>query len=114
MQLTKETAKWLKSLKVSENEVACGKNILKTEILDAADNAICLLESLQQQALLKGQVSSPTSIANAVDKISASDVKAVCTSIVSDCIFYILQLYNKCFSGCRQNCQRKIVLSCYW
>ncbi|KAK1129669.1 hypothetical protein K0M31_019383 [Melipona bicolor] len=75
--LTKETAKWLKSLKVSENEIARGKNILKTEILDAADNVVCLLESLQQQALLKGQVSSPISIANAVDKISASDVKAV-------------------------------------
>ncbi|CAD1480757.1 unnamed protein product, partial [Heterotrigona itama] len=74
--LTKETAKWLKSLKVSENEVVRGKNILKTEILDAADNVVCLLESLQQQALLKGQVSSPISIANAVDKISASDVKA--------------------------------------
>ncbi|XP_043516910.1 cytochrome b-c1 complex subunit 2, mitochondrial [Frieseomelitta varia] len=75
--LTKETAKWLKSLKVTENEVARGKNILKTEILDAADNQVCLLESLQQQAVLKGQVSSPISIANAVDKISASDVKAV-------------------------------------
>lgn len=85
LQLTKETAKWLKSLKVSENEVARGKNVLKTEILDAADNVVCLLESLQQQALLKGQVSSPVSIANAVDKISASDVKAVCASIVSDC-----------------------------
>ena len=87
--MTKETAKWLKSLKVSENEVACGKNILKTEILDAADNAICLLESLQQQALLKGQVSSPISIANAVDKISVSDVKAVCTLIVSDLMYFL-------------------------
>lgn len=80
--MTKEAAKWLKSLKVSESEVARGKNILKTEVLDAADNALCLLESMQQQALLKGQVSSPVSIANAIDKLSTSDVKAVRISII--------------------------------
>lgn len=80
--MTKGAAKWLKSLKVSESEVARGKNILKTEVLDAADNALCLLESMQQQALLKGQVSSPVSIANAIDKVSTSDVKTVRISII--------------------------------
>ncbi|XP_071869859.1 ubiquinol-cytochrome c reductase core protein 2 [Bombus fervidus] len=80
--LTKEAAKWLKSLKVSESEVARGKNILKTEVLDAADNALCLLESMQQQALLKGQVSSPVSIANAIDNVSTSDVKTVADKLV--------------------------------
>ncbi|XP_068983363.1 cytochrome b-c1 complex subunit 2, mitochondrial [Bombus flavifrons] len=80
--LTKEAAEWLKSLKISESEVARGKNILKTEVLDAADNALCLLESMQQQALLKGEVSSPVSIANAIDKVSTSDVKAVADKLV--------------------------------
>lgn len=80
--MTKEAAEWLKSLKISESEVARGKNILKTEVLDAADNALCLLESMQQQALLKGQVSSPVSIANAIDNVSTSDVKTVRISII--------------------------------
>lgn len=75
--LTKAAAKWLKSLNVSESDVTRGKNILKTEILDAADNSVCLLESLQQQALLRGQVTSPTALVNAIEKVSAADVKTV-------------------------------------
>ncbi|XP_017885018.1 cytochrome b-c1 complex subunit 2, mitochondrial [Ceratina calcarata] len=75
--LTKAAAKWLKSLNVLESDVARGKNILKTEVLDAADNSTSLLESLQQQALLKGQITSPTALVNAIDKVTAADIKAV-------------------------------------
>lgn len=75
--ITKAASKWLKSLNVSDNDVARGKNILKTEVWDAADNAVCLLENMQQQAILRGQVSSPAAIVNEIDKLSASDVKAV-------------------------------------
>ena len=80
--MTKAAYEWLKCFKLSEDDITRGKNILKTEILDAADNSLCLLESMQQQAVLKGKVSSPTSLANDIDKISASDVKDVCLSIV--------------------------------
>ncbi|KOC68706.1 Cytochrome b-c1 complex subunit 2, mitochondrial [Habropoda laboriosa] len=75
--LTKASRKWLKSMKLSDNDIARGKSILKTEVLDSADNALCLLESMQQQAVLKGKVSSPVSLANDIDKITPSDVQAV-------------------------------------
>ncbi|CAL7941463.1 unnamed protein product [Xylocopa violacea] len=75
--VTKAAKKWLKSLKLSDNDIARGKNILKTEVWDAADNALCLLENMQQQAVLKGEISSPASLVNNIDKLSASDVKAV-------------------------------------
>lgn len=67
----------LKSLKLSDSDVARGKAILKAEVLNSADNAVALLESLQYQALYKGQVSTPTSLAAEIEKVSASDVKSV-------------------------------------
>ncbi|XP_076757847.1 ubiquinol-cytochrome c reductase core protein 2 [Xylocopa sonorina] len=79
--VTKAASKWLKSLNVSDNDIARGKSILKIEVLDAADNELCLLESMQQQAILKGQVSTPASLVNDIDKLSASDVKAVANKL---------------------------------
>lgn len=75
--MTKTASKWLKSLTVTDSDIARGKNILKTEVLDASDNSVCMLESLQQQALFKGQVCTPESLISNIDKLSASDVKAV-------------------------------------
>lgn len=80
--MARASCAWLKSLQVSDSDISRGKNILKTDILDAADNSLCLLESMQQQVLLKGQVSTPVSLANDVNNVAASDVKAVSTLIV--------------------------------
>lgn len=81
--LTKTACKVLKSLKLSDSDVARGKAILKAEVLNSADNAVALLESLQYQALYKGQVSTPTSLAAEIEKVSASDVKSVASKLAS-------------------------------
>ncbi|PBC33158.1 Cytochrome b-c1 complex subunit [Apis cerana cerana] len=80
--LTKAACEWLKCFKLSDDDITRGKNILKTEILDAADNSLCLLESMQQQAVLKGKISSPTSLVNDIDKISACDVKDIADKLI--------------------------------
>ncbi|CAK9834466.1 Cytochrome b-c1 complex subunit 2, mitochondrial [Anthophora retusa] len=79
--LAKASFKWLKSMKLSDNDIARGKSILKTEVLDSGDTALCLLESMQQQAVQTGKVSSSSSLANDIEKITASDVKAVASKI---------------------------------
>lgn len=79
--ITKVAGKWLKSMNFSDSDVACGKAILKSEILEAADNQSALLQGLQHQALFKGQVSTPNSLIASVEKVSASDVKAVANKI---------------------------------
>lgn len=103
--MTKAACEWLKCFKLSNDDITRGKNILKTEILDAADNSLCLLESMQQQAVLKGNISSPTSLVNDIDQISSSDVKDV--FIYSIILLSILIAFNnintnKCFLDCRQ------------
>lgn len=70
----------MKSIKLSDSDIARGKAILKAEILDTADSEALLLENLQQQAITKGQVVSTASLVANVEKISASNVKSVCTS----------------------------------
>ncbi|OAD60744.1 Cytochrome b-c1 complex subunit 2, mitochondrial, partial [Eufriesea mexicana] len=79
--LAQATSKWLKSLQVSDKDITRGKNIMKTDILDAADNSLCLLESMQQQVLFKGQISTPISLANDIDKVSSSDVKTIASKL---------------------------------
>lgn len=79
--LIKEASKWLTSMKLSDNDIARGKAILKAEILEAADNESALLESMQYQALFKGQVSTPASLVANVDKISASDVQSIAAKL---------------------------------
>lgn len=80
--LTKAACKWLKSLKLSESDIARGKTILKAEILNAADNGTSLLENLQCQALFKGQVSSTASLIADVEKVSASNIRSVTDKLV--------------------------------
>ncbi|XP_076643473.1 ubiquinol-cytochrome c reductase core protein 2 [Halictus rubicundus] len=75
--LTKAACGWLKTLNLSESDIARGKAILKAEILNGADNSAAILESLQYQALLKGQITSPTSLIADVENVSASNVKSV-------------------------------------
>lgn len=79
--LTRAACSWLKNLKMSESDVACGKAILKTDILSGVDNAAILLENLQYQALLKGRVCSPQSLIGEIENISASDVERVANKI---------------------------------
>ncbi|XP_076680096.1 ubiquinol-cytochrome c reductase core protein 2 isoform X2 [Andrena cerasifolii] len=81
--LTKAACKWCRSLKVSDNDVARGKATLKAEILDAADNGAALLESLQYQALFKGQVCTPASLIAEIEKTSASAVQSVADKIAN-------------------------------
>ncbi|XP_076240570.1 ubiquinol-cytochrome c reductase core protein 2 [Calliopsis andreniformis] len=75
--LTKAAGKWLKSMKLSDTDIARGKAILKAEVLCTADNGAALLESLQQQALFKGKVSTPSTLVGDIEKISASQVKSL-------------------------------------
>ena len=75
--LIKASTKWLKSIKLSDSDIARGKAILKAEILDTADSEALLLENLQQQAITKGQVISTASLIANVEKVSASNVKSV-------------------------------------
>ena len=81
--LTKAACKWFKSLKVSDNDIARGKATLKAEILDAADNGAALLESLQYQALFKGQVSTPASLIAEIEKTSASTVQSIADKLAN-------------------------------
>ncbi|XP_043260521.1 cytochrome b-c1 complex subunit 2, mitochondrial [Colletes gigas] len=81
--ITNVAAKWLKSMKVSDSDVARGKAILKTEILEAADNGAALLESLQCQALHKRTVATPESLVANVEKVSASAVKSIADKMAS-------------------------------
>ncbi|XP_031845875.1 ubiquinol-cytochrome c reductase core protein 2 isoform X2 [Nomia melanderi] len=75
--LTTAACKWLKTLNMSDSDVARGKAILKGEVLNEVDCGTALLESLQYQALLKGRVSSPGSLVADIEKVSTSDVKSV-------------------------------------
>lgn len=79
--LTQEASKWLKSMKLSDKDIARGKAVLKAEILDAADNETMLLQNMQYQALFKGQVSAPASLMADVDKVSASNVQAIAAKL---------------------------------
>ncbi|XP_076623797.1 ubiquinol-cytochrome c reductase core protein 2 [Colletes latitarsis] len=81
--ITNVAAKWLKSMKVSDSDVARGKAILKTEILEAADNGAALLENLQCQALHKRAVAAPEALVADVEKVSASAVKSVADKMTS-------------------------------
>lgn len=79
--LTKVAYSWLKTLNISESDIARGKAILKAEILSGADNSAALLESLQYQASIKGKVTSPASLIAEVENVSASDVKSVASKL---------------------------------
>ncbi|KZC05705.1 PREDICTED: cytochrome b-c1 complex subunit 2, mitochondrial [Dufourea novaeangliae] len=81
--LTSAACEWLKSLKLSDSDIARGKAILKAEVLSQADSGFAVLESLQYQALFKGQVSGPASLIANIEKVSASDVKSVGQKLVS-------------------------------
>ncbi|XP_054009054.1 cytochrome b-c1 complex subunit 2, mitochondrial [Hylaeus anthracinus] len=75
--LTQAAFKWLKSMKLSDADVARGKAILKAEVLNAADNVNASLENLQYEVLTKGKGSTPESLVAAVDNVSASSVKSI-------------------------------------
>lgn len=79
--LTKAGYKWLRSASITDADINRGKNDLKAAILFGNDNNSGLLESLGQQVILKGRVTSPLAIANEVDKISANDVKSVASKL---------------------------------
>ncbi|XP_033335761.2 ubiquinol-cytochrome c reductase core protein 2 [Megalopta genalis] len=81
--LTKAAFKWLRTLKLSDSDIARGKTILKADILNDADNGAAVLESLQCQALLKGKVSSVASLIADVENVSASDVTSVAAKLVN-------------------------------
>ncbi|KAG7209873.1 hypothetical protein KM043_011475 [Ampulex compressa] len=81
--LTKAAYACLKSPKLSDADIARGKATLKTEILCSGENNHALLEHLGQQTLFKGQISTPMSLASAVDKISTSDVNNVAGKLAS-------------------------------
>lgn len=75
--MTKAATGYLKSPKLSDADIARGKATLKAEILYAADNEPALLESLGQQALLKGRLYKPSTLVAEVEKVTASEVKSV-------------------------------------
>ncbi|XP_043281143.1 cytochrome b-c1 complex subunit 2, mitochondrial [Venturia canescens] len=79
--LTKAAYKWFRTPSLTDADVNRGKTDLKAAILFGNDNNSSLLESLGQQAVLKGRVVSPLTIANEVDKISLNDVKSVATRL---------------------------------
>ncbi|XP_078033784.1 ubiquinol-cytochrome c reductase core protein 2 [Augochlora pura] len=81
--LTKTAAKWLRTLKLSDSDIARGKAILKGEILNDADNGAAVLENLQCQALMKGKVSSTASLIADIENVSASNVKSVAEKLVN-------------------------------
>lgn len=122
-QLTNAACKWLKTSKISDSDVARGKAILKGEVLNETDSGTALLESLQYQALLKGRISSPTSLIADIEKMSTSDVKSVCElttfqfidySTFSVPFIFILCINHKYVVGCRQTRQWKVKHGCYW
>ena len=81
-QATKAAYKWLKSPSITEADITRGKADLKAAILFGSDNNAAQLESLGQQAILKGRVASPLEVVAAVENINANDVKSVRTLIV--------------------------------
>ncbi|XP_032685034.1 cytochrome b-c1 complex subunit 2, mitochondrial [Odontomachus brunneus] len=75
--ITKAAVSCLRSLNISDADIARGKATLKAEIMFAADDNTTLLENLGQQALFKKRVYKPSDLVAQVDKISASDVKSI-------------------------------------
>jgi len=75
--VTKAATTYLKSPKLSDADIARGKNALKAEILYAADNDVALLENMGQQAIFKGRVYKPSDLIAEVEKITASEVKSI-------------------------------------
>lgn len=79
----KAVGKVLKNPNLSGEAITAGKNLLKLQILSEAEDGGSLSESLAATALAVGEGRSPTELAAAVDKLSASDVNSVSIKVLT-------------------------------
>lgn len=80
--------KKLSSVGVSEAEIGTAKEIVKTNLLIAADQGSNLVMSLASQALRSENVLSPEEALNEVDNITAADVNKVLKNVSSSKLSY--------------------------
>lgn len=83
MQAVEAAFKVLKAGSVSDADISRGKALLKGKILQASENSGNVLEDIGIQALLNGVVVPGPVLADAVDKISASEVSAAARKVAS-------------------------------
>jgi len=68
---------------VSDAEIQSGKNQLKASLFMAAENGGAVLEDLAVQTLFQRQIIDLATVAEAIDAVSAADVKGVASRVLS-------------------------------
>lgn len=100
--MTKAAVSFLRSPNISDADINRGKTELKAAVLYGVESNQGLLENITQQALLKGKVSSPSSVAAEIDKISSADVQNV-----SDNLLFVVLFRFKVYM--KQRCNWKCI-----
>lgn len=75
--------KTLKSGRISEDDIARGKAILKSAVLFNSDNTGRLIEDIGNQALLLGKVQSAEALVDEIECVNAGDVQRAASKVAS-------------------------------
>ena len=82
-QLLEAAIKALKAGCVDEATLNRAKNQLKLDLLMAGESSSSSMEDIAMQAALKGNVKTPTQVANDVDGLTPADINAVAKKVAS-------------------------------
>jgi len=83
MKVIMDVLKDLAAGNISDEEVEAGKKQLKTSIYMAAENGAAVVEDMAVQALLSKKIVDLLTVAEAIDAVSAADVKTVAAKVLS-------------------------------
>jgi ubiquinol-cytochrome c reductase core subunit 2 len=75
--------KALKSGKISSEDIARGKAILKSAVLFNSDNTSGLIEDIGNQAVLLGKIQSAGALAAEIDSVDSRDVECAASKVAS-------------------------------
>lgn len=83
MKVTMDVLRDLAAGNISDQEIEAGKKQLKTSIYMASENGACVIEDMAVQALLSKKIVDLVTVAEAIDAVSAADVKTVAATVLS-------------------------------
>lgn len=103
MKVVMDVLRDLAAGNISDQEVEAGKKQLKTSIYMASENGASVIEDMAVQALLSKKIVDLLTVAEAIDAVSAADVKTVAAKVLSstpsmgakgglECVPYLDQL----------------------
>jgi len=83
MKVTMDVLRDLAAGNIADEEIEAGKKQLKTSIYMASENGGCVVEDLAVQALLSKKIVDLVTVAEAIDAVSAADVKTIAAKVIS-------------------------------